>query len=61
MSLPTGLAMRMESVIAYTYPQTGINTQAAFIRSAIARACAELEQRFNDGNSWPELPERKAI
>jgi hypothetical protein len=61
LSLPEDLAKRMESVIAYTYPHTGINQQAAFIRSAIAKSCAELEARFNDGNRWPEIPKRKAI
>ena len=53
-ALPDALKKRMESVIAYTYPHTGINQQSVFIRAAIAKSCAELEARFNNGDPWPE-------
>ncbi|WP_369028700.1 hypothetical protein, partial [Nocardia farcinica] len=45
LSLPSDLKDRMESVIAYTYPHTGINQQQAFIRWSITKLCAELEAR----------------
>ena len=60
-ALPDALKKRMESVIAYTYPHTGINQQSVFIRAAIAKSCAELEARFNNGDPWPEIPKRKAV
>jgi hypothetical protein len=56
LSLPAELQQRMESVIAYTYPYTGVKTQQAFIRNAIARACAQEEARFNNGDQWPPVP-----
>ncbi|MFD4407599.1 hypothetical protein ACFWPH_33020 [Nocardia sp. NPDC058499] len=61
LSLPSDLKDRMESVIAYTYPHTGINQQQAFIRWSITKLCAELEARYNDGAQWPEIPKRKAV
>ncbi|MGY2025801.1 hypothetical protein [Nocardia gipuzkoensis] len=56
LSLPADLKQRMESVLAYTYPHTGIQHQQVFIRNAIAQACAELEERYNNGYEWPPLP-----
>ncbi|WP_280476219.1 hypothetical protein [Nocardia asiatica] len=56
LSLPADLKQRMESVLAYTYPHTGIQHQQVFIRNAIAQACAELEERYNNGYQWPPLP-----
>jgi hypothetical protein len=56
LSLPAELQERMESVIAYTYPHTGVRTQQAFIRAAIAQACADHEDRYNDGEPWPPIP-----
>ncbi|WP_280461015.1 hypothetical protein [Nocardia carnea] len=61
LSLPSDLKDRMESVIAYTYPHTGINQQQAFIRWSITKLCTELEARYNDGAQWPEIPKRKAV
>lgn len=61
LSLPTDLATRMESVIAYTYPHTGVKTQQAFIRQAIAQACADMEDRYNDGEMWPAIPKPEAM
>lgn len=59
LSLPTELSERLESVIAYTYPHTGVKTKQQFIRAAILRACAEHEARFNDGDRWPAVPKPK--
>lgn len=59
LSLPTELSERLESVIAYTYPHTGVKTKQQFIRAAIMRACAEHEARFNDGARWPPIPKPK--
>lgn len=56
LSLPADLKQRMESVLAYTYPHTGVQHQQVFIRNAIAQACAELEERYNNGYQWPPLP-----
>ncbi|MEW1738796.1 hypothetical protein AB0346_22875 [Nocardia beijingensis] len=56
LSLPADLKQRMESVLAYTYPHTGVQHQQAFIRNAIAQACSELEERYNNGYQWPPLP-----
>jgi len=61
LSLPTELADRMESVIAYTIPHTGVRTQQDFIRRAIAQACAELEDRYNHGESWPTIPKPEPL
>jgi hypothetical protein len=60
-SMPDALKKRMESVIAYTYPHTGVNQQSAFIRAAIAKYCTEHEARYNGGDPWPEIPKRKAV
>jgi len=59
LSVPDELKRRMESVIAYTYPHTGIQHQQEFIRAAIAKSCAEYEARFNNGDQWPEIPKKK--
>jgi hypothetical protein len=59
LSIPTELAERLESVLAYTYPHTGIKTKQQFIRDAVRRACAEHEARFNDGDRWPPVPKPK--
>lgn len=59
LSLPDDLKKRMESVIAYTYPHTGINQQSVFIRTAIAKLCKEHEVRYNEGERWPKVPKRK--
>ncbi|WP_433603749.1 hypothetical protein ACQPXH_33155 (plasmid) [Nocardia sp. CA-135953] len=60
LSVPTELSERLESVLAYTYPHTGVKSKQAFIRAAIARACAEHEARFNDGDRWPAVPRPRA-
>ncbi|WP_280186328.1 MULTISPECIES: hypothetical protein [Nocardia] len=59
LSLPSDLKERMKSVIAYTYPHTGINEQQAFLRWSVSKLCAELEDRYNDGKQWPEIPKKK--
>ena len=59
LSVPTELSERLESVLAYTYPHTGVKTKQQFIREAIRRACAEHEARFNDGQQWPQVPKPK--
>ncbi|MFD3431294.1 hypothetical protein [Nocardia fluminea] len=61
LSLTTELADRMESVIAYALPHTGVRTQQDFIRRAIAQACADLEDRYNDGDSWPAIPKPEPL
>lgn len=58
-SLPDELSDRMEDVIGWTYPHTGINTKSAFIRTVIARACAEYEDRYNDGQRFPAVPRQR--
>lgn len=60
LSLPTELAERLESVLAYTYPHTGVKTKQQFIRTAIAQACADHENRYNDGDRWPPIPKPSA-
>ncbi len=57
--MPTDLKNRMESVIAYTRPHTGIDSQQEFIRQAVAKACAEHEARMNNGERWPDVVKRK--
>lgn len=59
LSLPLDLHERLESVIAYTYPVTGVRTKQAFLRSAVERACQELEERYNGGNRWPDVPKNR--
>lgn len=61
LSVPTELADRLESVLAYTYPHTGVKTKQQFVRTAIAQACAEHEQRFNSGERWPAIPKPGAL
>ncbi|AYF78137.1 hypothetical protein D7D52_34780 [Nocardia yunnanensis] len=61
LSLPTDLKDRMERVIAYTRPYTGVDSQQEFIRRAVAKACAEHEGQYHNGERFPAIvkPERK--
>lgn len=57
LSLPDELKLRMVNTIAWTTPYTGINQQQKFIRKAISELCDRLETQFNDGNTFPSVPD----
>lgn len=58
LELPDELKQRLESAQINTAGHTGLTSQQAFIREAIARLCTELEVEHNGGAPWPPLPNR---
>lgn len=52
LSVPEELKERMVNVITWTQPYTGISTQQAFIRRAIAMLCDQLERELNAGEPF---------
>ena len=52
LTLPEEEKERMVNTIAWTSPHTGISHQSRFMRYAIAKVCAELEEQFNRGEPF---------
>ncbi len=53
LALPDEEKQRMVNTIDWTSQHTSIRHQTRFIRWAIAKACAELEQQYNSGEPFP--------
>ncbi|HMT91056.1 hypothetical protein GII33_22705 (plasmid) [Gordonia pseudamarae] len=56
LSLPEDDKQRMINTIAWTIPRTGIKHQQVFIREAIRRYCSALEEQFNSGEPFDDVP-----
>jgi hypothetical protein len=52
LSLPLEEKERMVNTVAWTGAHIGIKHNSRFIRYAIARLCAELEQKYNNGEPY---------
>ncbi len=52
-SLPKDEKDRMVNTIAHTSGLTGIKHQTKFIRYAITLLCEQLEQKHNNGQTFP--------
>lgn len=49
LTLGEDLKERMSNTLAWTMPHTGITSQQAFVRKAIADLCKQLEDQHNGG------------
>ena len=58
LTLGEDLKERMSTTIAWTMPHTGVTSQQAFVRKAIAELCKRLEDQHNGGE--PFAPTAKA-
>lgn len=56
LTLPEEEKERMVNTINWTSQHTGITHQSRFIRYAIAKFCAELEEKFNNGDQFTPPP-----
>lgn len=59
-SLPDEEKARMVNTIAHTQARTGIKHQSRFLRYAIAQLCAQLEEKYNNGEPF-EAPAEEPI
>lgn len=59
-SLPDEEKARMVNTIAHTSARTGIKHQSRFLRYAIAQLCAQLEEKYNNGEPF-EAPAEEPI
>lgn len=58
LNLDDDLKQRMINTVGWTGPRTGLRSQQAFVRRAIAELCERFEREHNQGNPFDPVEDR---